>query len=90
MAASQILKDVQTRLNVGAHLLVSLDREDGRYSAGDVIRGVVIVNFPQDITVKGAYIHTRFIYTHSLLSHPSNSNRQLPIAPMVAPKSHVR
>ena len=47
MNASQMIRDIQSRI------LVSLDKDDAKYCAGDVIKGAVVINFPQEITVKG-------------------------------------
>ena len=49
MTASQMIRDIQSRI------CINLDKDDARYSAGDVIKGAVVINFPQEITVKGKF-----------------------------------
>ena len=47
MSTTQMIRDIQSRI------CISLDNDDAIYSAGDVIKGAVVINFPQEITVKG-------------------------------------
>ena len=47
MNTTQMIRDIQSRI------CISLDKDDAIYSAGDVIKGAVVINFPQEITVKG-------------------------------------
>ena len=42
-----MIRDIQSRI------CISLNKDDAKYSAGDVIKGAVVIDFPQEITVKG-------------------------------------
>ena len=47
MSTTQMIRDIQSRI------CISLNKDDAKYSAGDVIKGTVVIDFPQEITVKG-------------------------------------
>ena len=34
-------------------IIIALNREDAHYTAGEVMKGLVTINFPQEIRVKG-------------------------------------
>ena len=51
MSTTQMIRDIQSRI------CISLDKDDAKYSAGDIIKGAVVINFPQEITVKGKLMY---------------------------------
>ncbi len=40
-------------------IIIALNKEDARYMAGEVMKGLVTINFPQEIRVKGKRSHCK-------------------------------
>jgi len=70
-----IVNSVNSLSSLGARkksdMMVLLEREDGKYTAGERVRGRVHIILTQDINIKGQHYHRSYMCVHRLYSIPT-------------------